>query len=471
MIWGAYNIFKTPDGFIATYKVANRWTWHTSTIWSDSDALEEEIKRILDDWVKRNSSEPVSEDENRGMEEMGIETLGDSTTYTSLVNEYNTLYSQVQQECATIAQNIFPLSWEGSLLWNWETQVNYIDTCLLESEQSKKIKIVFQNIIKLYLETKYSQYKTLKWFSIGYAQAISDTWNFIASLDKEEFAKIKQNIIDSWENGVEYIANIWAYWSASIDYWITNDNNALVAKNDLATKISFGSEILEIEQLISEIDWENIEDADYWSWYIGGYLAENMVVWYSIGKAINWVSKHSRSWIKTIINKVINASKIWKLDYNTKVLDIYNYPDITMADLQKFNQKYIYNRIKKWTLKLKTPNWIEYRIANSQKFNQHIKWTIEYDKYISQTWEYKSYFKETMSTNEVYDLTIEVIEKISKNKWDDAILKKETIKIDVGRIIGKNVNTKTWIIKWDTSTVTVHIKDDSIIHIHPSWWN
>jgi len=60
--------------------------------------------------VKRNSSEPVSEDENRGMEEMGIETLGDSTTYTSLVNEYNTLYSQVQQECATIAQNIFPLS-------------------------------------------------------------------------------------------------------------------------------------------------------------------------------------------------------------------------------------------------------------------------------------------------------------------------------------------------------------------------
>jgi len=48
-----------------------------------------------------------------------------------------------------------------------------------------------------------------------------------------------------------------------------------------------------------------------------------------------------------------------------------------------------------------------------------------------------------MSTNEVYDLTIEVIEKISKNKWDDAILKKETIKIDVGRIIGKNVNTKT----------------------------
>jgi len=28
-------------------------------VWSDADALKEEVNRIMDDWVKSNSSEPV----------------------------------------------------------------------------------------------------------------------------------------------------------------------------------------------------------------------------------------------------------------------------------------------------------------------------------------------------------------------------------------------------------------------------
>lgn len=78
----------------------------------------------------------------------------------------------------------------------------------------------------------------------------------------------------------------------------------------------------------------------------------------------------------------------------------------------------------------------------------------------------KSYFLESMSENDVYNLTMEVMNKLSVTEWKGVIANTDDIKIDLWRVI--------WVtqLKKDgpfvkISTVTVRSKANGVMHIFP----
>ncbi len=341
MIWWAYNIYQVPDWYIATYKVANLGEWHISTVWNDVNSLQDEVLRIMDDWVEKNSTVPVDWImKDREANEIFYTQLNNGNL-DDLFNQYNSIYTQLEQSCAETAYNNFPLTWENSLIWNWNSQIEFIQECIEREKYKQNLRKKFKDIIEIELPILTTNINVAEWFWKWYWQAIMDTATFISSLSIDELKNIKDNLIDSWIRWRDYIANIWAYWKASINYWQTWNQDSLTVKNQLAQSISLSSEIVTIENIIKDIDWDDIEDADYWTWYISWYLAENMVVWYSINKWVKWTYKYWLNKLTLKINKLRKASKTVKafrtVDNVDGIIEVANIQKLSITDPKKIS--------------------------------------------------------------------------------------------------------------------------------------
>ncbi|MDD2916566.1 MAG: hypothetical protein PHH70_01840 [Candidatus Gracilibacteria bacterium] len=96
---------------------------------------------------------------------------------------------------------------------------------------------------------------------------------------------------------------------------------------------------------------------------------------------------------------------------------------------------------------------------NPEKIKQHMK---NSGKYITG----KSYFLESMSENDVYNLTMEVMNKLDDTQWKDIIANTKDVKIDLGRVIGMTQLKKDEPFIRITS-VTIRAKSNGLMHIFP----
>ena len=332
MIWWAYNIYKVPNWYIATWKVANQWTWHVWSVWKDKEVLEQEVLRILDDWQKRNKNEPLSEEyDGRSEVEIPFEDLWDSITLSSLNIEFKSIYSEIEQNCMVIAQAIYSLTWEWSTSDSWNNQVEYVQSCIVNTEFNEKVKKTFIEALLFEYQLLSWTYQTMKWFFPWYYKAVQDQWYFLARLEDDLERIVILEWIQKWLNDwSEYTLNLIAYYWANIRHMLNrNDMSIIHDINYFKEKLSFAAEIIELEELIRSIDWDTIENKEYWLWYVYWYLAENMVVWIATGVVWTAVYVQSMNKLKILIEKIRIASKIWIL--GNRKIDL-NLLEISLTD-------------------------------------------------------------------------------------------------------------------------------------------
>lgn len=349
-----YNSNYSWDGLIYPLKV-----WATYTVWWNIITTEskkiyyaDELRDYSDSWLVTSIWKAIK----NGYDLYDSWIEGEEINNNIIENNNNELYAlffDFETECWENARILFPTTWEWSLVWNWEKQLDYVNNCPIYSSEKWNLLIEW---IKKYLEFKnnllQAEIKWLEWFWTWYAKAIYDTAEFIQWLNYEELSKILGNLILSTEEWVQYIANIWAYWRAATEYWLNWTSESKQVRDNLANQLSFWPEIQEIQNLLSDIDWTNIENNAYWAWYIWGYLAENMVVWYTIDKWVKGVSKYWLAKIKTIILKLRIASNIWKLSLNKIDFDLVkkNINDTEIIKFQAIIDRNFewYSDVKKW---------------------------------------------------------------------------------------------------------------------------
>ena len=93
----------------------------------------------------------------------------------------------------------------------------------------------------------------------------------------------------------------------------------------------------DLEKLIRGINFDAIENKDYWIWYITWYMAENMVVWYPFALAWKAIYVQSIAKFRKIIDKFKIANKIWKLDNKKIDINLLN-KSLTDSEIIKFQR-------------------------------------------------------------------------------------------------------------------------------------
>ena len=345
MVWWAYNIYKVPSWYIATWKVANLWTWHTWNIWSDKEALEEEVKEILDRWVERNENEPVDDEEFRGSEELWLQLW--------VLNQEN-----IEKETQKLEEKI----------------------------NNDKNNIPEENITNYngelsFMERKHNEYLAEDLLERYIAEEAFHIWDWVN--DEMEINIVwALESISKWENVLPYLEKLRAMWVTEI---------VLSRIQYLSTLMLYGN-----WQLVDMTDEVLMITSAFWvvRWWIRYII--NRATWKVMLKLSYWEAA-----------KEIAAIKLTK----ETVIDMWRYASIKMKDFKALNPS-IYNWIRDKWLQLINNNGVKYRFISIDKMLKHIKWTVQNlkDKGVS-------HFK-TKNLDEVYDLHIKAMEKVSKEVFD-----------------------------------------------------
>ena len=396
IFWWAYRIYEVDWKYIWTYIQNEGFSWKITWFWDNSGELKTSIETSLDDWVDANPPKIIEDIiDDTVIEPENIEEQVPVVSVTTPVvteEEYNQslenlefLYDKLTLECQATAEELIPISMRYWSLSDWETRrADYVESCSMTSNDLSDYKDNFIKVLNYIFEVNTTIIDSQVWFATWYWTAIYDTANFISSLSKEELLKMWDNLKESLWSFQQYIEDIWAYWTASMDYKITWDPDILALKNQLALKISISDEIYQLELLIDQIDFDKIEDKDYWAWYISWYLTENIVVWLTVWKAVKWMWKYLYNKIQNKVTLLKNASSTVNAFKNiSNIDDILDVANINKLDIT--NPKWSAIVVSWW--KKSSDVIIEQLKNNGWKLNNQVttdKWNIYV--YLSPDW-------------------------------------------------------------------------------------
>jgi len=483
MLWWEYNIYKINWVYVWSYKVANRWHWHLTGVWKDLSWLEKAINDILDDWAERNGKNPVVElvdrSDSKEVDGENIEN-NDFSLWNSLWDsfklEYENLYSELYNSCAEESYEVYPLVWGNSLDWNYKNQIEYTNQCVVNAtkkeELKQKAKEFFNSlniVAKSYIESLKIDYNIARWFWTWYSHAIYSQWTYLANLNEEELKKIKDDTLESLEKINKYIQSIWWYWSASIWYEITKDKNLLKIKNDLASKISFWAEIRELEELIKQIDWDYIEDKDYWGWYLAWYISEYMIVWKAIWMSSKWYARMAKDSLIKVITNLRLWWKLWKALLTPSKLNKKAFINVwailwTWKNVEKLVKN---NTSLNWSISTAIEN-LNFRSKINLSSNKLVIWDVfKWDlkdapmsdiilEQLKFAWKDSNKITEIVLNNVVNDDIINIIKtswitKIENNWWNIWGLDKMIVKLskklwkDIDKVEVRKLDADDWV--------------------------
>ena len=215
------------------------------------------------------------------------------------------------------------------------------------------------------------------------------------------------------------------------------------------------------------IDFESIENKDYWAWYIAWYLAEMTVIEYSADKAIKWISKYSlikfrkfvdnlKTWTKVLENLI----QLWLWNrFRFDPVFISWYTDEVADVLKSYETKGYIDEVDEWFLKAVGVMWIISHWNPEFAIN---RWKLhkEYnDKIVNNVW----YSLENLSS--LTKLSINIVTKIKSLDWWKTFLEYIVTKVE------------RWIplSKYDNAVIEklnkMSVDDLHSIHYHHSLTN
>ena len=466
MVWGAYHIYEFDGKYIATWKVANKWTWRFGGLRDNPYELEDELIRILDDWQHRNSTEPTNVDDDRSE---------DSMIYKSKSSHLLEAEIKKHKKTLTILNN---LQISNSNLSPESAQVNPINIQWENAEQDnlkKKLRKIYWNILHFWAQWALEEIETLwnqtKNFTVWAIDGLSDSiiWSieWISALWNEVFITPPQDI---WISiGYRYhLYNFNKTWDTYSKTYIdkrhkegederiqaAQDAYNMLAQIKLLWDISENPDILIDMMMEHDRNKYIYKDRSYYVWKTQWYIAGIIWEFYIWHKGVKWTPntlnliKNSPKYktLQLSISKWIapqRAERLIAINHRSRHVYLADLSKLKMSEIKTINKE-LYNKIQKWTIEIETPNWVKFKFWKwGNKLKEHMNWSIPNNSNFS-----------TSNLDEVYDINIEAMSKVSKEIWDSVIHDKWRWiiwDIDMLRIIW------TWR-KWDETSYIRLIK-------------
>ena len=328
MVWGAYHIYEFDGKYIATWKVANKWTWRFGGLRDNPYELEDELIRILDDWQYRNSTEPTNVDDDRSPAEMKEQKVEEINEFKTPQITFDNLYIDYQKICQENNSNQAPLVGPWSIHLNDEQKFTYSWSCNSDPRRlkiEKKMEKILKSSAQFWFQ--YAIYNVNNHSALSeqrqawFKKWVTDWIIGIISQPKELAKAWWAGIVETKE-WLEKFAHFFIGLPLIYGYDALVDNetsNKILqnAKQDISirwreTRLEIESVIDDFTELKNDIDFllENLhtihpKQAAYYRWYLEGVFST--LIWEAI--ALTYITKNGKAVSKKILTSD-NGKKI-----------------------------------------------------------------------------------------------------------------------------------------------------------------